>query len=218
MKIAIIGGGAAGLTTAYLLDKSHDITLFEKQPILGGNVRTLGKNVSGDRLPNGVTIDNGVIEFQQDHFVSFHKLLDHLNVEYKTVNGGSSNLFLVNGSYILGPALVKHSSNSLFERIQGNLKLLRLLPYYWNSFPTDPAELRNRPLSDFLKDDNNWHVWQKMLMMYGYSIPYRQIANFPAEIALRQGRQDEFPKLAAFVAKMQARPAYIAAKERGGPD
>ncbi len=42
--------------------------------------------------------------------------------------------------------------------------------------------------------------------------------SFPAEIALRQGRQDEFPKLAAFVAKMQARPAYIAAKERGGPD
>ena len=42
--------------------------------------------------------------------------------------------------------------------------------------------------------------------------------SFPAEIALRQGRQDEFPKLAAFVAKMQARPGYIAAKERGGPD
>lgn len=30
MKIAIVGGGAAGMTSAYLLDKVHDVTVFEK--------------------------------------------------------------------------------------------------------------------------------------------------------------------------------------------
>ncbi len=39
--------------------------------------------------------------------------------------------------------------------------------------------------------------------------------SFPAEVAMRQKRGAEFPKLAAFVATMQARPAYQRALERG---
>lgn len=42
--------------------------------------------------------------------------------------------------------------------------------------------------------------------------------SFPAEIAMRQKRQDDFPALADFVAAIRARPAYQAAKRRGGPD
>ena len=34
LKIAIIGSGISGLTSAYLLDKHHNITLFEKTIIL----------------------------------------------------------------------------------------------------------------------------------------------------------------------------------------
>ena len=30
LKIAIIGSGISGLTCAYLLDKKHDITIYEK--------------------------------------------------------------------------------------------------------------------------------------------------------------------------------------------
>ena len=39
-KIAIIGGGIGGLTAAYLLHSSHDITLYEKSNRLGGNAYT----------------------------------------------------------------------------------------------------------------------------------------------------------------------------------
>ena len=46
MRIAIIGGGASGMVTAYLLDKQgHQVTVFERQPALGGHIRTLNKNV-----------------------------------------------------------------------------------------------------------------------------------------------------------------------------
>ena len=58
MKVAIIGGGAAGMSCAYLLDKKHDVTVFEKQPMLGGNIRTLNKNVD---------LDNG--KLQKDLFI-----------------------------------------------------------------------------------------------------------------------------------------------------
>ena len=35
MKIAVIGGGAAGLMTTWLLDDAHEVHLFERHPILG---------------------------------------------------------------------------------------------------------------------------------------------------------------------------------------
>ena len=51
MRIAIIGGGSAGLVTAHLLDGVHEVTLFEREPILGGHVRTLNRNVACDLDP-----------------------------------------------------------------------------------------------------------------------------------------------------------------------
>ena len=185
MKIAIIGGGAAGLTTAYLLDKAHAITLFEMQPILGGNVRTLGKNVDSTMLPDGIYVDNGVIEFQRDHFVNFHRLLAKLEVTTETINGGSSSLFLANGRYILGPGALARGRLPIHRRLFAYWKLLRLAPSYYRSRKQADATLllREVPVSHFLQDDTLWHIWQKMLLMYGYSIPYQQIANFPAEIA-----------------------------------
>ncbi len=39
--VAIIGGGVAGLTAGYLLNEQHDVTLFEKDNRLGGNVYTV---------------------------------------------------------------------------------------------------------------------------------------------------------------------------------
>ena len=41
MKVAIIGGGLAGLTAAYrLLQSGHEVALYEAGPELGGLVRT----------------------------------------------------------------------------------------------------------------------------------------------------------------------------------
>jgi glutathione S-transferase len=40
--------------------------------------------------------------------------------------------------------------------------------------------------------------------------------SFPAEIAVMQGRSDACPKLAKFVAAIHARPAWQAAREKGG--
>ncbi len=40
LKIAIIGSGISGLTCAYLLDKKHDITLYEKNKYIGGHTHT----------------------------------------------------------------------------------------------------------------------------------------------------------------------------------
>jgi oxygen-dependent protoporphyrinogen oxidase len=52
MKVAVIGGGISGLTTAYLLRrKGMDVTLFEASDKVGGNVQTIRKE--------GYTIEQG---------------------------------------------------------------------------------------------------------------------------------------------------------------
>ena len=40
MKIAIIGSGISGLTAAYLLNKKHEITIFESNDYIGGHTHT----------------------------------------------------------------------------------------------------------------------------------------------------------------------------------
>jgi glutathione S-transferase len=41
--------------------------------------------------------------------------------------------------------------------------------------------------------------------------------SFPAEVAVMQGMAGTYPKLAAFVAAIHARPAWQAARAKGGP-
>lgn len=41
--------------------------------------------------------------------------------------------------------------------------------------------------------------------------------SFPAEVAIKQGQGERFPKLAAFVEHIQDRPAYKRALDKGGP-
>ena len=50
MKIAIIGGGISGLTTAHLLCGEHEITLFEANDYPGGHTNTLDVTHDGTRL------------------------------------------------------------------------------------------------------------------------------------------------------------------------
>jgi hypothetical protein len=51
MKIAIIGGGIAGLASAWLLQDEHEITLYERGPTLGGHARTLMVTAGGHEVP-----------------------------------------------------------------------------------------------------------------------------------------------------------------------
>jgi predicted NAD/FAD-dependent oxidoreductase len=41
MKIAIVGSGIAGLTCAYLLNRRHEVTVFEAGDWVGGHTHTV---------------------------------------------------------------------------------------------------------------------------------------------------------------------------------
>ena len=75
-RIAIIGSGISGLTTAYLLHKSHEITLFEANDYIGGHTHTV-KVAQGEQ---SYDIDTGFIVCNDRNYPNFLKLMDKLNI------------------------------------------------------------------------------------------------------------------------------------------
>jgi predicted NAD/FAD-binding protein len=76
MKIAIIGGGISGLTTAHLLSGEHEITLFEANDYPGGHTNTLDVTHDG----TSYAVDTGFIVFNERTYPNFIKLLNRFNV------------------------------------------------------------------------------------------------------------------------------------------
>lgn len=76
-KIAIIGGGIAGLTAAYLLNDRYDLTLFEKDSRIGGNAYTLTTRDGND-------IDVSVFFFNPVTYPNFYELLNRLGLSANT--------------------------------------------------------------------------------------------------------------------------------------
>jgi predicted NAD/FAD-binding protein len=186
MKIAIVGGGAAGMTAAHLLDKVHDVSVFEKQPILGGNIRTLNKNIPCATLDNRITLDNGVVEFQRDYFSNFHKLMHNLHVQLEETPI-SSELFLADDHYYKSAGAIRYGCKTKREKIFASLKLTPIMFSYFCFLARITIASQNsflhRPVSDYL-GNNISARWLKMLLMYAYSMPYNTIDDFPAEIAM----------------------------------
>ena len=78
-KIAIIGTGISGLTSAHLLSEQHDITVYEANDYIGGHTATKDVSVDGTNY----AIDTGFIVFNDWTYPNFIKLLTRLGVEYQ---------------------------------------------------------------------------------------------------------------------------------------
>lgn len=76
-KIAIIGSGISGLSAAWFLSQQHDVTLYEKNPTLGGHTNTLGIETE-----KGIqNVDTGFIVFNRPNYPNLTAMLSHLDVK-----------------------------------------------------------------------------------------------------------------------------------------
>ena len=72
LNIAVIGSGISGLSAAWLLGKSHQVTLFEADGRIGGHSHTVDAG--------GVAVDTGFIVFNEQTYPNLTALLRHLQV------------------------------------------------------------------------------------------------------------------------------------------
>ncbi|MEQ8603882.1 MAG: FAD-dependent oxidoreductase [Marivibrio sp.] len=77
-KIAVVGGGIAGLGAAWLLNRRHDVTLFERNAYIGGHSNTLD---APDGRGGTIPVDTGFIVYNERTYPNLIALFDHLGVE-----------------------------------------------------------------------------------------------------------------------------------------
>ncbi len=76
MRVAVVGGGIAGMAAAWALQDFADVTLFEAQPRLGGHTDTHNVLVGGRTY----AVDSGFIVFNRTNYPRFSAWLDELGV------------------------------------------------------------------------------------------------------------------------------------------
>lgn len=76
MKIAIVGSGIAGLTAAWLLQRRHEVTVYEADDHIGGHTNTVPVTAEGRTW----AVDTGFIVFNRRTYPTFCRILERLGV------------------------------------------------------------------------------------------------------------------------------------------
>jgi predicted NAD/FAD-binding protein len=170
---------------AHYLAQQHQVTVIEREPILGGNIRTLNGNVEADNIPPELFVDNGVIEFHRDHSPALHSLMRDLGLQLEPIDGGSTSVYLENGRSFHMPWAIRAQDSGTGEKLLRYAQLARVLLHLipirlrmgWRrqNVSGDMGRLLGKdPMSN----------WIRMLLMYAYSMPFQQIDQFPARLAI----------------------------------
>jgi predicted NAD/FAD-binding protein len=76
MRIAVVGAGVAGIGSAWLLSREHEVDLFEARDRLGGHAHTSDVTVGGRTFP----IDTGFMVFNDRTYPHVTRFFEHLGV------------------------------------------------------------------------------------------------------------------------------------------
>lgn len=186
MKIAVIGGGTSGLTAAWLLDAVHDVHVFERDALAGGNVRTLGGNVACAGLENGVISENGVSWFHTNTYPNTHRLLKALNVR--------TTRKLLDSSIVLSDGRRCHASvldclghvdweELWLERFELAEVAREILKLFRRTESLSAKQLNGLPLELYLNEVEHLTAqWARGIVGAFFSAPFSEVDRFPADM------------------------------------
>lgn len=188
MKIAIVGSGISGLSCAWLLNKKHDITLFEKNDYLGGHSNTASIKYEG----KNIDVDTGFIVFNFKTYPNLKAFFDLLKVKVSKSNMSFGIKDLDNGFEYSGNNLA-----GLFAQKKNflNLKFLKMLKdiikFNKNAIKLIESgrDLQNLTLNDFIDDLKLGEYFKNYYLfpMAGaiWSCKLELIQNYPAKTFLQ---------------------------------
>jgi predicted NAD/FAD-binding protein len=76
VKVAVIGSGIGGISTAWLLSPLHDVDVYEAEPTLGGHTRTIDVDCGAGPFP----VDTGFQVFNRRTYPNLIRFLERLGV------------------------------------------------------------------------------------------------------------------------------------------
>ena len=76
MRIAVVGTGIAGLSSAYLLQQKHDIWVYEQDSRPGGHSHTVTVDHDGTRID----VDTGFMVYNERTYPNLVRWFDHLGI------------------------------------------------------------------------------------------------------------------------------------------
>jgi len=181
LKIAVIGSGISGLSAAWLLSKSHSVTIYEKNNYLGGHSNT--QNIKTKYENTDISVDTGFIvfnEYNYKHLCSFFKLLNVSTYETDM----SFSVSVDNGLFEYGGSNLR----SLFAQKTNFLKkdfwimLIEIVRFYYKA-EIDKSKYSNLTINDYLTKMkySNFFIKNHLLPMAAsiWSAPTDEIKQFP---------------------------------------
>ncbi|MGN6208789.1 NAD(P)/FAD-dependent oxidoreductase [Asticcacaulis sp.] len=151
-KIAIIGTGIAGLSAAWMLNDTCDITVFESEADVGGHSHSV--NVGTEENP--LWVDMGFIVFNEPCYPNLVQLFKHLDVPHQLSDmsfGVSIDKGRLEYSSLGLKGLFAQTRNLFRPRF---ISLLLDIMRFYREAPKDHAARarENYRLGDYLKDRN----------------------------------------------------------------
>ncbi|QGX39121.1 NAD(P)/FAD-dependent oxidoreductase [Permianibacter aggregans] len=188
MRIAVIGAGIAGMYCAYKLSRDHHVSVFDKNPYIGGHTATKDVEVASGRY----AIDTGFIVCNDKTYPNFLRLMDELHIALKPTEMS----FAVSCSET-GLEYNGHDLNTLFAQRKNIFS-----PTFWLFLKEilrfnklAKQQLRERALDDettlgeFLQQHrfSGWMVSHYLAPMTAaiWSTPLTDVMNFPLAFFLQ---------------------------------
>ncbi len=186
-RVAVVGTGIAGLSAAWLLDKTQSITVFEQAPRIGGHSYTFDAPGAEGNQP----VDIGFIVYNPDAYPNLVQLFDHLGVQSRETNM-SLAISLDDGALEYAGTSLDHlfaqRKNIVSKRFLGMVR--DVLRFYRNA-PRDISkpECQGLSLGEYLVRHRYGEAFinDHLLAMAAaiWSVPRAEILNYPARAFLR---------------------------------
>ena len=184
MKIAIIGSGISGLSSALLLSQKHNITLFEIDKRFGGHANT----VDITHKQNLISVDTGFIVYNKLNYPNLIGFFDFLKIE--TINSDMS--FAVSARD--GQLEYSGSMTGIFAQKRNlfNIKFYKMLKdiivFFMFGYKYAFQVKENESLGEYVKrcKFSEEFVNDHLIPMSSaiWSCPEKEILNFPAKTLL----------------------------------
>ncbi len=185
MKVAVIGSGISGLSSAYFLSKKYKVDLYEKDNHFGGHSYTYEIKEDNKIVP----VDLGFIVFNEVTYPNLVNFFDELKVPYEKSDMSFSVSIKNSNVEYSGTGLGGIFANKLNFL---NLKFLNMIREIISFYKTAPklleSEIKEETLGSFLnkKKLSNYFIDYHLIPMVAaiWSMPFNKAKEMPLKFFL----------------------------------